>query len=256
MPTVEFADERLWVRSADGPSPPLVFVHGAGASSLSWILQYRQYRGRHRLVQVDLPGHGRSAGAGRAALPEYAAVVLGLLDALGLDRVVLFGHSMGGGIALALALAAPERLAGLVLTSTSAKLGAAPPVLRQIREAPETLPELMGPFICAPGAPAEIVERSVAMLVEAGPELLAGDLEACEIPDHRPRLAEIQVPALVVTGRQDLLTPPADAEHLAAHLPDAELRLIEGAGHMVMIETPAEYHAAVDVFLARPGVAG
>jgi len=253
VPIVEFPGERIWVRAADGPEPALVFVHGAGGSSLSWIIQYRQLKGRNRIVQLDLPRHGRSGGQGRGHLVEYAEVVLGLLDALAIERAVLLGHSMGGGVIIELALRHPERVAGLVLTATGAKLGVSPLILQQIDEAPETLPALMGDWICAPGAPEEIVQRSVTMLSETAPEVLGGDFRACNILDLRPRLAEIAAPCLVVCGVEDKLTPPRYSEYLAEQIADAELLLIEKAGHMVMVEQPEAFRAGVLSFLARIG---
>ena len=253
MPIVEFSSERLWVRAADGPAPALVFVHGAGGSSLSWIIQYRQFKGRRRIVQLDLPGHGRSGGQGRTDLGEYAEIVTGLLDAMAIERAVLFGHSMGGAIALELALRHPERVAGLVLTATGAKLGVSPLMLQQIEQAPETLPALMGDWICAPGAPDEIVQRSVKMLTEAAPGVLANDFRACNVLDLRPRLAEITAPCLIVGGTGDLLSPPRYSEYLAEQIDDADLLLIENAGHMVMVEQPEEYRAGVQTFLDRLG---
>ena len=111
--------------------PPLVLVHGAGGNLMHWPGALRRLPG-HTVYALDLPGHGKSGGAGRAEIGAYADVVRGFAEALGLVPFVLAGHSMGGAIALEFALRYPARLAGLILVGTGAKLRVAPEILTGI----------------------------------------------------------------------------------------------------------------------------
>src|SRR5262249_50983979 len=112
-----------------GQGPPLVLVHGAGGRGEVWGPQLADLSDVARVIAVDLPGHGGTGGAGCRRIDDYATWVVGLLDALALDRVVLGGHSMGGAISQTIARARPERLRGLVLVGTGARLRVAPRIL-------------------------------------------------------------------------------------------------------------------------------
>ena len=116
--------------SADVPrGAPIVFIHGSGASHLVWGAQVRALGEITRAVALDLPGHGRSTPPGRDSMDGYRDAVLGLLDALGVDRAVMVGHSLGGGIAQTLAFSHPDRVAGLGLVGTGARLRVLPQIL-------------------------------------------------------------------------------------------------------------------------------
>ena len=137
MPTIIVTGEKLHyqfrheIRQADGP--PLVLVHGAGGNLMHWPGELRRLPG-HTVYALDLPGHGKSGGAGRAEIGAYAEVVRGFAEALGLVPFVLAGHSMGGAIALEFALRYPARLAGLILVGTGARLRVAPEILAGIQD--------------------------------------------------------------------------------------------------------------------------
>src|SRR5574337_242258 len=116
-----------------GPSPAggplLVLVHGAGGTHRHWPEEVRALPGR-RVIALDLPGHGGSPGPAPGTVAGLARSVLGLLDALGVPGAVVAGHSMGGAVALTLALEAPARVAGLCLVGTGARLRVSPAVLQ------------------------------------------------------------------------------------------------------------------------------
>ena len=113
---------------ADPGSPPLLLIHGAGGSRLHWPPGIRRLTG-WRVLAIDLPGHGDSPGPGERSIEAYTGCVLEWLDEYGVERVIPAGHSMGGAIALTLALQAPDRLAGMVLVGSGARLRVAPSIL-------------------------------------------------------------------------------------------------------------------------------
>ena len=107
---------------------PLVLIHGAGGSHLHWGVAVRTLP-EGDVYALDLPGHGRSAGSGRTTVAQYASWVIRLLDALGIERAVMAGHSMGGAIAQTAALEFPEGVRGLVLVGTGSRLRVVPSIL-------------------------------------------------------------------------------------------------------------------------------
>ncbi len=113
MPFISIADQKIYYAESGSPENiPIVFIHGAGGNHLVWGFQRRAVADIAHVIALDLPGHGRSDSPGRNTIDGYRDVVLGLLDALKIERAVIDGHSMGGAIAQTLALTNPERVAG------------------------------------------------------------------------------------------------------------------------------------------------
>lgn len=219
---------------------PIIFVHGAGANHLVWGLQVHALADVARAVALDLPGHGRSTPPGRNSIEAYRDVVLGLLDALGFERAVIVGHSMGGAIAQTLALSHPDRVAGLGLVGTGARLRVLPAILNGVQNDLVATARLVIEYSYAAGMDPEFLRRAEAELCECPAPVIYGDFWACNQFDAMSRLAEIRAPTLVVCGREDRMTPPKYSVYLAKHIPNASLVFIDQAGHAVMLEQPDE----------------
>lgn len=246
MPTIQLGKQELYYAARGNDAhqyrAPLLFIHGAGDSHLLWNGQLAAFANETRALAIDLPGHGRSTGAGRATILEYAKAVREFLDAFKLEGVIAIGNSMGGAIAQMLALEYSERVAGLGLVGTGAKLRVAPAYLQNIASDLENFaPELVKNYYAA-NAPAALIDQSAAALQATGAQVAYADFAACDVFDVRGRLGEIHAPALIVCGAEDKLTPPSHSEFLAQQIAGAELRLIPKAGHMVMLEQPAAFN--------------
>lgn len=236
-------------RKASNDALTLVCLHGAGGSHLSWPPEIRQLPGATVYV-LDLPGHGRSTGAGRRTVGEYVAVLVSFLEALDLPAAIVVGHSMGGAIALEMALLHPERVRGLVLVGSGARLRVAPAILQGILDDFEGAVKLIGDWAYGPNAPDEIKRLSQQLMVETSPEVMYGDFLACDAFDVTARLGEVRAPTLIVTGAADRLTPVKFGDFLAQNIPDAQMVLVENAGHMVMLERPREVGETMARFVA------
>ena len=241
MPYVEVNGERLFYAEYRGaakpPSPPLVLVHGAGGTHLHWPPQVRRLEG-HIVYALDLPGHGRSGGKGRMSVPAYRDVVLAWADALGLAHFVLAGHSMGGAIAQEFALTFPNRLAGIVLVATGARLRVHPQILQGLQQAPEETIRMIAEWAYGENPSDQMLRLYVRRMLEIPATVTYGDFAACNVWDRMADIGNISVPTLVIGGEADRLTPPKYARYLHEHIPHSRLVMVPRAGHMVMLEAP------------------
>ena len=220
-----------------GHKPPLLLIHGAGGSHLSWPPHLRRLPDL-RVIAVDLPGHGRSGGPGCTSIAAYRDKLRDFVDALGLSRFILAGHSMGGAIALDYARLFPERVAGLGLIGTSARLRVAPAILDGIRtDFAATTAQMMG-WMVGSAFPASARRLALQRLRESNPDVLHGDFAACDVFDLRTEVQGLPLPALIIVGEEDQMTPPKFSESLHASLPNSELHRLPNAGHMVQLEQP------------------
>jgi len=234
--------------AADGPT--LVLVHGAGGTRLHWPAQLRRLPGA-TVYTLDLPGHGRSARPGCDTVADYAQAVAAFLDAVEARPATIVGHSMGGAVALQLALDFAGRVAGLVLVATGARLRVAPAIMEGIRTNFTGSVDLITRFAWSAQASPRLARLGQQALREAGSDTLVGDFTACDRFDVMERLGEIGVPTLVVTGSADQMTPVKYAHFLVEHIAGAHLVTVASAGHMVMLEQPAEVAQAVQDFLGK-----
>ena len=243
---------RLSANDLTRRKPPLVLIHGAGGTHMHWPASLRRLP-NWTVYAIDLPGHGQSKGPGRDSIEAYRDVVYGFCQALGLNRIVLAGHSMGSAITLDFALHYPQRLAGIVLVGSGARLRVAPAILDGVHSDFPATAKLIAEWTHDPNTPEQMKRLYLQRLMENDPAVLYGDYVACDHFDLRADIARIQPPALVVCGGNDRMTPVKYSEYLVENLPNARLVLIPGVGHMVMFEAPEETTAAVEGVLTEWG---
>jgi len=264
MPYVTVAAERIFYTFYQGYGGKrsddvrgkrnMVLVHGAGGSHLDWPASLRRLR-ETNVYALDLPGHGRSEGPGRSSVAAYRDFTLTFLDVVGLDRATVAGHSMGGGIALDCALNYPDRLDGLILVGSGARLRVAPAILTgilsdsEVETTFEATVDLVCDYAFGPGATELLKRLGSQRLLKTPPQVLHGDYAACDAFDVMERLGEVRCPTLVIGGTADVLTPPKYAVYLRDHIPGAGLVLVDAAGHMVMLEKPEVVTRAISKFI-------
>jgi pimeloyl-ACP methyl ester carboxylesterase len=176
---------------------------------------------------------------------------MGFLDAHQLQQAVVAGHSMGGAIALTMALQYPRRVAGLVLVGTGARLRVLPTILDGTLSDFDNTVALICEYAYSPHTPRQLVREGQRQMLQVAPQTIHDDFLACDAFDVMDRLGEIRCPTLVICGTEDRLTPPKYSEYLVDRIADSELDLIPGAGHMVMIEKPDLVADAIRAALTR-----
>jgi pimeloyl-ACP methyl ester carboxylesterase len=235
--------------AASGGAGNVVFVHGAGGNAEQWRAQLAALPlGWHGLA-LDLPGHGGSGGPGRRTIPQYRDVVRGVLRAAGAAPAVLVGHSMGGAITQAVALAEPDLLRGIVLVGTGARLRVHPSLFEALRRDHAEAARLLVQWGYGPMASEALRAETQRDLLSCPPAVLEGDFRACDAFDVMAEMARIRLPALVVCGEQDALTPPKYARYLHQAIPESRLALVPEAGHFVMQEQRDAVISALADFL-------
>jgi pimeloyl-ACP methyl ester carboxylesterase len=249
------SDEEVAGRdSGERRSPPgLCCIHGSGGSHEAWKSQFR-LASQTPVAAVDLSGHGESedidADAGYETLSAYADDVVAVVEAT--DCSVLVGHSLGGAVALWVALERDLELDGLVLVGTGPRL----PVLAELLDWLATDYEraiefLHGPDRLLHDPEAKLRTESIRLLRAAGQPVVQRDFRTCNRFNVLGRLDEIDLPAAAIVGEYDQITPFRYHEYFTEELPNCSLVRIRNAAHLVMLEQPLAFNAVVSGFLDR-----
>ena len=246
---------------ASGEGPPLVLLHGIGSGSASWAAQLDGLSARFRVIAWDAPGYGGSDPLPGERPPSraYGDAVADLLDGLGLERVHLVGHSLGGLIAAAFSSRHPERLLSITLSDAAAGYSNSPEELRvgRLKARIEAMTAL-GPAevakrrareVLSPGAPDEIYEKVRAVQSRLRPDGYAQAARMLHNSDIFPEAAAIGAPALVMYGSEDSVTPESIGRDIAAAIPGARYVTLPGLGHASYVEGPEAFNAALTGFL-------
>jgi pimeloyl-ACP methyl ester carboxylesterase len=190
------------------------------------------------------------------ALPtvqDYSAFTGAFIDALKLDSVVVAGHSMGGAIAMELALRNPEKVKALVLIATAAKFEIPKERIETWRAV--TMGRASQPFNNDGYSPKtiaakpEVIREGWGEQIQTDPRVRWGDMVACSQVDLSDRLSRLDKPALIIAGADDNVTPPADAQFLQSRIKSARLEVVADAGHRLTTERPEVASAAIEKFL-------
>ncbi len=258
-----------WFFLEQGQGPPLLLLHGLGASSFSWRHNLEVLAQKYRVLAPDLPPHGRTGpiSADGYRLETLAAGVLAFLDRRGVDKAAVAGNSLGGSLALLLAHHYPERVAALILLAPAAASTRVPLIFYPLRLpgaglffasllGPWMLPlalklmyyrrELITPEVVAGYAPTfSTLARRLAL------RRLCRDLKPWPLMEVEALLQGIRQPVTIIWGEQDRILPVSQASWLKERLPQAEFHLLPEVGHAPQEEAPSRVNEIIIAFLAR-----
>lgn len=244
-----------------GSGPSVVLLHGYPFNRSMWGEQVEELKQHHRVIVPDLRGHGESAvTAVPATMQNMAGDIASLLETLNITRATIAGLSMGGYVALAFYRLFPLRVRSLVLADTRAqaeteegKQNRVQQAEKASRDGMEGIADALLPKLLAPETVTrhpEIVKRLRKMMVETDPEGAAAALRGmAQRQDQSAFLSRIIAPALILVGKEDSITPVADAELMHREIGGSRLQVIEGAGHISNLEKPEEFNKALVKFL-------
>jgi len=233
----------------------IVLIHGAGGNGHRWMRLLNSLSKSHSPIALDLPGHGRSSGVeGLSSIPDYSEFIVAFLDTIKIKSAVIAGWSMGGAIAMDLAIRFPERVDALVLVATAAKfnipddrvadlraitMGRKPPQYTTDGYSPRTIKENF-----------DIIREGWMEQAKTDPRVRYTDIVACTQVNLTEAIQKIDKPTLVVAGADDQGTTVKDAELIKNRIRGAQLQVISDAGHIIPCEKPAALTGAVESFLA------
>ncbi|MCH8896807.1 MAG: alpha/beta hydrolase [Chloroflexi bacterium] len=223
----------------------LVFVHGAGSSSMAFYYQLRHFRNSKA---IDLPGH--PTGTPCTSIDGYVEWVRGFNTARRYKDIVLCGHSMGGAIALRYALLYPNELKGLILMGTGARLRVNPAFLKNCREpGVENSDWMMRQKSFYTGVESDIYRVLLRRAEEIGPDVELSDLLSCDKFDVMQEIGNIHLPTEIICGDSDEMTPVKYSDYLAAKIPGAKEDIIPDADHFVQLKRYQQVNAKIEQFL-------
>jgi 3-oxoadipate enol-lactonase len=265
VPLLEVDDHHIHVIDR-GSGDALLFLHAFPFQAAMWDYQIEAFKGTHRCIAVDLPGFGGSAPPPEGApvsMQRWAGLVDKVLDQLDVDEVTVVGCSMGGYLAMALLRHHPERVVRVVLSDTKALSDDGPAAARrsdlqqQIRSGSELgslAKDLVENQLSAGSmARADLVDYVHALADGATAEGWVAALEAMKTrSDSMLVLRQAKLPALVIVGELDRMTPIADARSLRLLL-KGELAVIPNVGHLPNVEDPIAFNEALRAFLTGSG---
>ena len=246
--------------AGDASSPPLVFLHGIGGAARIWRGQLDFFKDRHHVIAWDTPGYGGSAPLQGVGISVLAAALKDFLHQIGAQKPILVGHSIGGMIVQQLLANEPQIARAVVLAQTSPAFGSADGNWQK-----EFIDARLGPLDRGETM-TSLAPKLVADLVGDDPDpdgiKLALDCMA-SVPeasyrvamksmlgfDLRKSLGQIAVPVLALSGSKDKNAPAPTVKKMASFIPNATYVELEDAGHLVALERPAQFNAALDDFL-------
>ena len=247
----------------DNIKPSVIFIHGAGMDRTVWSMQARFFAHHgFSIVNLDLPGHGKSEGPACKTIEEYSDWLCELISCLGLDNVSLVGHSMGSLIALYSATKLGKKLKKIALLGTLPKIQVHPDLLEAAMNNKHAAFETIVGWgvgrkaqIGGHKAPGSwITGASMRLLETSKPGVLGNDLDACNSWENGLNsAAKIKCPALLLLGEDDRMTPAKGAKELAEKLSNSETVILRGAGHMMMIEQPDQTIEVLSNFFKQHG---
>jgi len=244
-----------------GSGPAVVLLHGYPFNRSLWRSQVAALQQNHRVIVPDLRGHGESAIVpGPSTMELMAGDVAGLLENLDIAQATIGGLSMGGYVALAFCRLFPSRVRSLIFAATraqgdndEAKRNREVQATKARQEGMEGIADALLPKLLTADTVTkrpEIVKHLRGMMASTDPEGAAAALEGMAIrQDQTSFLSQIAVPTLIMVGSEDAITPPADAELMHRESSLSRLEIIKGAGHVLNLEKPEDFNAAVMKFL-------
>jgi 3-oxoadipate enol-lactonase len=236
-----------------GDATPILFLHGVGSDKSVWRPQLAHFGKTRRAIAVDYPGYGDSDHApDGTSRDDYASAILSAMDGLKVERAHICGLSLGGVVAIAMYAQAPDRCASFILADTFAVHPDGRAIYERSIAGSQDLPAMadarVDVLLAQPAGP-EVRREVVETMSRIDPTAYRIGAEAVWLADQRDRAQSIAVPALILCGDQDLITPVDLSSELVDLIPEARMQVIAGAGHLTNLEKPREFNQAVEAFI-------
>jgi pimeloyl-ACP methyl ester carboxylesterase len=239
----------------EGAGQAITMIHGATYNHRLWIRQIHVLSSIGEVYALDLPGHGGSSEFSASqivSIKSYADHVHKLLTAIGCSSTVLVGHSMGGAVSIRYTLDHPSLVKALILVGTGAKLGVIPMIFEALSANYEQGIRLgVAAWAFAKTTDKSVIEEGINEMLKCPQDIATADFKACSEFDLRDSISRIEAPTLIIVGDEDKLTPVKWSEYLHNKIRNSEMKIVKGAGHMVIVEKPDEVNESMMSFLNK-----
>ncbi|MHA1241872.1 MAG: alpha/beta fold hydrolase [Promethearchaeota archaeon] len=246
---LKIEDKRIYYNNKkSGSNKAIIFVHGSGGSSYTWKNQLNLDID-YDLITLDLPSHDKSDNFSDLSLHLYVDVVHQLIKSLNYENIILCGHSLGGAIVQQYYFIYPKDVSGLILFNTGGKLRVAPFILKSLKNNYQEFMDSLPADAFYRATPKKTIELYIQETSKISADVTYNDFKICDGFDVLSKLSTIEVPCLIIVGKQDQLTPVKYSVFFHNNIKKSELHIISKAGHMVMLEKPNEVNQAIENFI-------
>ena len=246
---LEVKDKKIhYVLRESGKSKALIFIHGSGGNANVWSHQLN-LNIEYDIISLDLPSHGKSSIFSDLSLELFVDTLNKLIVSLKYKEVILCGHSLGGAVIQSYYFSHPNKVKSLILVGTGGRLRVSPIILESLthnyQEFVKALPS--GAFYRKTSK--NIIDAYIGESSKIGPEVTFQDFSICDKFDMLKKTSSINVPCLIIVGAGDKLTPIKYSNYFHEKINVNEYKIIQEAGHMVMIEKPDELNKEIEDFI-------
>lgn len=235
----------------ESDKPTVLLIHGACQDRQTWEYQRRfleSYK-RFNSIMIDLPGHGQSEGNGMDSIEKYSDFIAGFTETLGIDELVLVGHSMGGRISQKYMINYPESVVGCLLAGTGPRIRVTKAVIDAVNNDFEYFCRMAARNSFSENAEPMLREKFYKRLSVSNRKACINDMKACNEFDVTEDLGEIDTPCMIVSGSDDVLAPSRYSRQLLREINNSKLKIIEDSGHFMMMEKYSEFNRVLQNFL-------
>jgi pimeloyl-ACP methyl ester carboxylesterase len=266
MPKIRANGIELYYEIA-GAGEPLLLIGGFGGDHMIWSQVAAELSSRYRIISFDNRGMGQSSPSqGPYAIRDLADDAAALFDAIGIEQAHVAGHSMGGQIAQELALSRPDLVSSLLLVSSCARCDERNKSLLEQHGKLHAIADIKtcallimpwlytNRFYSRPGAIDELMDWILKYPFQPTPTELERQSCAINAFDAADRICAINCPTLLMVGEEDIMIPPAFSRNLADSIPRAQLQILPGTGHGLLVESPDAVAGVMLDFLSKYGI--
>jgi len=249
MPFLSYKEKKIFYRIKETESKNvIIFIHGSGGSSNTWKNQF-DLEVNYDLIAIDLPSHNNSNEFSELTLDLYVDVIRQLIKSLNYDNLILCGHSLGGAITQQYYFTYPKEVSGLILCSTGGRLRVAPIILNSLKTNYQEFLDSLPSGIFYRKTPRELIDNYVQETSKIKAVVTYEDFKICDNFDTIDKTDSIEVPCLIIVGKEDKLTPVKFSQFFRDKIKNSDLNVINDAGHMVMLEKPSEVNKSIENFI-------
>ncbi|MHA2391916.1 MAG: alpha/beta fold hydrolase [Promethearchaeota archaeon] len=236
MPYFDYSGKKIFYQVKNNNSQrALIFIHGSGGNSDVWKDQL-ELKVNYNLYALDLPSHNKSDEFSEHSLELYLNVLRKFIKHLDLEDIILAGHSLGGAVIQSYYFKYPREVTALILIGTGGRLRVLPSILEIVKNNFPLFLESMD-------------DKLKNEFLKTASNVCYDDFKICDEFDTLDKTALIEIPCLILVGKDDIMTPVKYSEFFHKKIKNSELVIIENAGHLVMIEQPKKLNEAIENYI-------